>query len=432
MGYDLPIVIDNCDIYDNSAETFGGGILCFKSWNVVIRNCKINGNTAGSEGGGLSFGYSATQATVEHCVITGNFAGDKGGGVSCIEYPDLYVTEIRIEGCTLSGNHAVNSGGAIANRARDLFVSNSILWDDLAGQGKEIAQFYGGALKPWPSATVTYSNVEGGASAVYGTGDLTWSPGNINTDPYFGGPGYWDSNDLWVYGDYHLMSEAGRRNPAGGWVYDAVNSPCIDAADPALDWADETTPNGHWLNMGAYGSTVQASRSQCLTPLTAIHPPTHITSPGSNYYQEWVDVGRPDCWCYPRQCHGDIDGRTQGDQWAGYWYVGTDDLNVLQAVWGPKPNMKEPPHGLGHRDPGYVGPPTALDPAGVPGICADTAHNIQGDVWTGTWRVGTDDINDLQKYWGGKQVPPGSGITPYKEPPHGTGVPPDCGGTVMP
>ncbi len=25
-------------------------------------------------------------------------------------------------------------------------------------------------------------------------------------------------------------------------------------------------------------------------------------------YSVWVDWGRPACWCYPRQCNGDIDG----------------------------------------------------------------------------------------------------------------------------
>jgi len=42
--------------------------------------------------------------------------------------------------------------------------------------------------------------------------------GNINLDPCFAVPGYWDSNgtpgdandDFWVDGDYHLKSEAGR------------------------------------------------------------------------------------------------------------------------------------------------------------------------------------------------------------------------------
>ena len=53
--------------------------------------------------------------------------------------------------------------------------------------------------------------------------------GNINDDPYFVEPGYWDPNgtpedindDFWVDGDYHLSS----------------GSPCIDTGDP--DYAAE-------------------------------------------------------------------------------------------------------------------------------------------------------------------------------------------------
>ncbi len=44
---------------------------------------------------------------------------------------------------------------------------------------------------------------------------------------------------------------------------------------------------------------------------------------------EWVAVGKPDCWCAsinPRQCHGDADGASQGKN--KYW-VSTNDLNIL-------------------------------------------------------------------------------------------------------
>jgi len=40
--------------------------------------------------------------------------------------------------------------------------------------------------------------------------------GNTGADPCFVDPGYWDANDLWVEGDYHLLEA----------------SPCIDAGDP--------------------------------------------------------------------------------------------------------------------------------------------------------------------------------------------------------
>jgi endoglucanase len=68
------------------------------------------------------------------------------------------------------------------------------------------------------------------------------------------------------YGDVHLMSEAGRWDPAlhggaGGWTNDMVSSPCIDTGDPSADATRETIPNGGRINMGAYGNTAEASRS---------------------------------------------------------------------------------------------------------------------------------------------------------------------------
>jgi len=44
-------------------------------------------------------------------------------------------------------------------------------------------------------------------------------------------------------------------------VIDAVSSPAIDAGDPASNHSQEPQPNGGRINQGAYGNTVEASRS---------------------------------------------------------------------------------------------------------------------------------------------------------------------------
>ncbi len=94
--------------------------------------------------------------------------------------------------------------------------------------------------------------------------------GNIDTDPLFARRGYWDENgtpddpydDIWVEGDYHLKSQAGRWDPVSrSWVQDDVTSPCIDAGDPNSPVGLEPFPNGGRINMGAYGGTAQASKS---------------------------------------------------------------------------------------------------------------------------------------------------------------------------
>jgi hypothetical protein len=129
---------------------------------------------------------------------------------------------------------------------------------------------------------------------------------------------------------------------------------------------------------------------------------TLFTEPGcfpSHYfgYLDWLTYGKPDCWCYARQCHGDADGKKQGSAFAGYMYVSTNDLDVVIAAW----QVKEPPKG-----PGILTIPN--------GICADFDHKRQGSAFAGYMRVSTDDLSVLIGSW---QV---------KEPPKGPGVPGDC------
>ena len=61
-------------------------------------------------------------------------------------------------------------------------------------------------------------------------------------------------------GDFHLKSAAGRWNGTT-WVKDTVTSPCIDAGETSAAYANEPSPNGNRVNMGAYGNTAEASKS---------------------------------------------------------------------------------------------------------------------------------------------------------------------------
>jgi hypothetical protein len=139
---------------------------------------------------------------------------------------------------------------------------NSIVWDQNAFEVGDKAQI-----------DIAYSDIRGG-----------WpGAGNIDVDPCFANPGYWDPNgtpedpndDFWVSGDYHLKSQAGRwqsgydsqftilnsQLPHGAWVKDDITSPCIDAGDPMSPIGLEPFPNGGRINIGAYGGTSEASKS---------------------------------------------------------------------------------------------------------------------------------------------------------------------------
>ena len=128
---------------------------------------------------------------------------------------------------------------------------------------------------------------------------------------------------------------------------------------------------------------------------------------GQPDYSEWDSVGKPSCWCNPRQCHGDAAGDLAGDDKSGYWYVGATDLGILTNGWK------------------VLEPATAPIPSGpgiatiTNGICADFAHDLAGDDKSGYWRVGATDLGQLTTYW--KVLEPATAPIPS-----GPGVPADC------
>jgi hypothetical protein len=120
-----------------------------------------------------------------------------------------------VANCTFSGNTADWGGGMYNYYGSSPTVSNCILWDNTAtSDGNEI---YNDPDISHPAIPlISYGDIAGSG------GSTSWDPnlgsdanGNIEADPCFVDPGYWDMNDVWVDGDYHLL----------------VGSPCIDAGD---------------------------------------------------------------------------------------------------------------------------------------------------------------------------------------------------------
>ena len=226
------VTIANCTFTNNSGED-GGGIFIQgqNTGEVKITDCIFIGNRAREdEGGGISIYSSAGSVIVTNCMFTENLA-PQGGGIATYSGSGCDLTVIN---CTFTGN----SGSGIYNGNSSLSVTNCILW----GNNGEI---HG-------TASVAYSCVQGGHAGT----------GNIDADPNFAKPGYWDG-DVWVDGDYHLKSQAGRWYPnTESWITDTVTSPCIDKGNPGSPLGDEPVdPNNLRINMGAYGGTAEASKT---------------------------------------------------------------------------------------------------------------------------------------------------------------------------
>ena len=234
----------NCTLSGNSAGVSGGAAMCARNASVNMANCIVTENSA-TRIGSVMFCETGSSATFTNCVINANSAAGDGGAVHCWSSALLTVAN-----CTITGNSAANDAGAIrCSSGCSGTVTNSIILGNTTTTGREISLVSGSTLG------VTYSNITGGQAGVdvQSGCTLNWDTGNIDADPYFADP----AND-----DYHLKSEAGRWDSnSQSWVQDAVTSPCIDAGDPMSPINIEPFPNGGFVNMGAYGSTPEASKS---------------------------------------------------------------------------------------------------------------------------------------------------------------------------
>jgi len=295
-GEDLRSVLDGFTItggWSPQWDDYGGAILC-DSAGPRIMNCVIDGNRAGY-GGGIAILDAAVR--LERVILSNNVAADGGA----IKYYNQGIGVSMFIRCILAGNHAeyhprfggegggivlggnahfVNClivenragyrGGGISSRMHNhsCYLHNCIIWGNERGHkdGHQISTYScDGSLHVNNTVIQDEDN-----------SDHICDPKNrikghwLSMDPCFGLNGYWDPNgtpddlndDFWVNGDYHLKSRAGRWDPATEtWVRDEVTSPCIDTGDPMSPIGLEPFPNGGIVNMGAYGGTVEASKS---------------------------------------------------------------------------------------------------------------------------------------------------------------------------
>jgi hypothetical protein len=195
---DSNTILNHCTFVSNSTEEYGAGINNFGS-SPVLTNCIFIDNVANDFGGGGICNWSSKPKLI-NCLFRTNVSAERGGAVmNNRSDPHLF-------NCTFVDNAAGGAGNAVAFFSYNLdppsamLAANCIFRDD----GDEIFDHGEGTWLP-STISVTYSNVQGGWPGV----------GNIDADPCFVEPGYWDANGVWVEGDYRLLPD----------------SPCIDAGD---------------------------------------------------------------------------------------------------------------------------------------------------------------------------------------------------------
>ena len=253
--------IINCRFIENynsgRYDSGDGGAIYIITGDYLLIDCKFENNHTNYTGGGIS--NSDAYVFIKNCLFAENSAGNAGGAINFRE------NTAEVRNCTISNNSAHAGGGLYFGYeeqtvASNVKITNSILWGNRG-------QIYNGNHS---EITITYSCIQD-----FIIGRAGAKMGIINHEPIFAEPGYWadvndpnvavdpdDPNAVWVDGDYHLKSQAGRWDPNSDcWVIDDVTSPCIDAGDPNSPVGDELYPNGGRINMGAYGGTREASMS---------------------------------------------------------------------------------------------------------------------------------------------------------------------------
>ncbi len=93
--------------------------------------------------------------------------------------------------------------------------------------------------------------------------------------------------------DYHIKSKNGHWNGAN-WVNDTETSPCLDAGYFASDYSNEPMPNGGRVNIGVYGNTIEASKSN-MTSTNEILPNKLIVYPNPGTTKVYVNKDFNNC-----------------------------------------------------------------------------------------------------------------------------------------
>jgi len=186
---------------------------------------------------------SDTSPTIKNCTIIKNNATIYGGGIYCYNGSPI------IKNCTLSDNTAGTKGGALCyNYDCNSTLLNSILWDNTAPSGHEIA-----LLGTSAKLALSYDDLQGGESETFvnAGSSITVGLGNLDLDPCFVDP---------CSNEFHLQSQRWYWSDANNdWLQGIATSPCIDAGNPGSPPSYEYGSTNVRINMGAEGATTKAS-----------------------------------------------------------------------------------------------------------------------------------------------------------------------------
>ncbi len=326
----------------------------------VISNCYATGNVSGfSDVGGL-VGGTVFGATIENCYATGNISAlaEAGGlvGCNCATISNCYATGNVVVQLYDAGGLIGNSEGVISTCYAIGEVSGNQLTGGLIGTNVA-SQGPANIVNCYATGSVTANDYVGGLVAWNregGTISNCYATGPVAGNDYTGGlVGY--NEGATITACFWDINTTGQQTSSGGGVGKTTAEMYTSSTytDAGWDFAPDGS-NKIWMNVDG-ASYPWLTWTDCLNP-------------NSSEYADWVAWGRQGCWCYARQCRGDINGKKTGP-----FRVQLLDLQILAAAFNKNDNKL----------------------AQVPGgICADVNHKK-----TGPSRVKLLDLQELSKYF---------------------------------
>ncbi|MDQ4121753.1 MAG: putative Ig domain-containing protein [Acidobacteriota bacterium] len=229
------VTINNSIVSGNTSKTQGGGIS--NNGQLIVTNSTISNNqTTGANGGGIHTQTSATiTTTIENTTISGNSSNNAGGGILCGQ------GVVTITNSTISGNTTVFGGAGIEKQNQQAFtLINVTVTNNTATNGSSS----GGGIRGANGPFTTRNSIFAGNNAVTNPdvmGTFTSQGYNlvgvVGTATGFTSPGDQTGSaanplnaKLAPLGNYGgaTMTHALLKNSNP-----SLNSPAIDAADPA-------------------------------------------------------------------------------------------------------------------------------------------------------------------------------------------------------
>ncbi len=217
----------------------------------IFRQCLFRDN-----GSGAFLDMGSSDNLFDHCIVT------RSSGVG-INLTSSHGT--RLLNCVVwsNGTHAVylkSCGVAITNSVLAAHGANnlciSIFVNPLTGLA-DGGPVYADYNDYYVSGGAYYARLLGSVAEglPQWVANTTQDIHTLSIDPGFASP----TND-----DFHPLSASGRFDPlVGDYVMTDTNyAPLIDLGDPGMVYTNEPEPNGSRMNIGAYGNTGAASKSQ--------------------------------------------------------------------------------------------------------------------------------------------------------------------------